>query len=51
MPRFNYHSIRLLQSGKRGDNSRSVRELGLKPTSVKEAYREAVEWFKENGYI
>jgi len=51
MPRFNYHSIRLLQSGKYGDNSKSVDVLGLKPTSVKEAYREAVNWFKEYGYV
>lgn len=51
IPRFNYHSIRLLQSGKHGDNSKAVKELGLQPTPVKEAYRESVEWFKENGYI
>ncbi len=51
VPRFNYHSIRLLQSGKYGDNSRAINELGLKPTSVKEAYRESVEWFREHDYI
>ena len=50
-PRFNYHSIRLLQSGKCGDNSRAIRELGLKPSSVKEAYRQSVEWFRENNYL
>lgn len=51
VPRFNYHSIRLLQSGKHGDNSKAVKELGLEPTSVKEAYREAVDWFREFEYI
>lgn len=51
IPRFNYHSIRLLSSGKHGDNSKAVKELGLQPTSVKEAYREAVDWFKEHKYI
>ena len=51
IPRFNYHSIRLLRSGKHGDNSKAVRELGLEPTPVKEAYGKAVDWFKENGYI
>lgn len=51
MPRFNYHSIRLLKSGKKGDNSRAINELGLKPTSVKEAYRQSVDWFREYGYI
>lgn len=51
IPRFNYHSIRLLRSGKHGDNSKAVEELGLQPTPVKEAYREAVEWFRENNQI
>jgi nucleoside-diphosphate-sugar epimerase len=50
-PRFNYHSIRLLRSGKRGDNSRAIRELGLNPSPVKDAYRQAVEWFREYNYI
>jgi hopanoid-associated sugar epimerase len=50
-PRFNYHSIRLLRSGKRGDNTRAVKELGLKPSPVKDAYRQAVEWFREYKYI
>ena len=27
VPRFNYHSIRLLRSGKHGDNSKAVKEL------------------------
>ncbi len=51
IPRFNYHSIRLLQSGKKGDNSYAIRDLGLKPTPVMEAYQQAVDWFKEFGYI
>lgn len=48
-PRFNRHSIRLLSSGKHGSNEKAQRELGLEPTSVREAYRDAVVWFKENG--
>ncbi len=48
-PRFNVHSIRLLGSGKHGSNEKAQRELGLQPTSAREAYREAVEWFKANG--
>jgi len=51
IPRFNYHSIRLLRSGKYGDNRRAVEELGMESTPVKEAYRESVAWFRENGYI
>lgn len=51
IPRFNYHSIRLLQSGKYGTNAKAVKELGLKPTPVKEAYRESVDWFRKEGVI
>lgn len=50
-PRFNYHSIRLLNCGKFGTHNRAIQELGLKPSSVKEAYRDAVLWFKEHGYL
>lgn len=51
VPRFNQHSIRLLRSGKRGDNTRAQRELGLEPTPVREAFREAVAWFQGAGAI
>ncbi len=51
MPRFNYHSIRLLTSGKCADNSWTIKELGYTKSSVKEAYRESVEWFREFGYF
>jgi len=50
-PRFNYHSIRLLNCGKFGNHQRAVQELGLQSTPVKEAYRDAVQWFKENNYF
>jgi hopanoid-associated sugar epimerase len=48
-PRFNAHSIRLLTSGKNGSNEKAQRELGLTPSSVREAYKEAVVWFQQNG--
>lgn len=51
IPRFNYHSIRLLRSGKHGDHTRAVEELGMNPTPVKEAYRESIAWFRERGVI
>lgn len=51
IPRFNYHSIRLLRSGKYGDNSKAVRELGLQPTSVEDAYVESVDWFRDYGFL
>jgi 3beta-hydroxysteroid-4beta-carboxylate 3-dehydrogenase (decarboxylating) len=50
-PRFNYHSIRLLNSGKRGDSQRAQRELGLLPTSTRQAFADAVMWFKDKGMI
>ena len=50
-PRFNYHSIRLLNSGKRADSSRIQRELGLVPTPTRQAFAEAVEWFRDKGMI
>jgi nucleoside-diphosphate-sugar epimerase len=50
-PRFTPASIRLLNSGKRGDNGKARRELGLRPTPVREAFREAVAWFQEHGRL
>lgn len=50
-PRFNYHSIRLLNSGKRGDSSRIQRELGLQPTSTRQAFADAVDWFRDRKLI
>ncbi|MBM4200992.1 MAG: NAD-dependent epimerase/dehydratase family protein, partial [Gammaproteobacteria bacterium] len=50
-PRFNYHSIRLLNSGKRGDSRRVQRELGLAPTSTRQAFADAVEWFRNRRML
>ncbi len=50
-PRFNRHSIRLLTSGKYGSNQKARRELGLSPTPIREAFRDAVAWFRDNGYF
>ncbi len=50
-PRFNYHAIRLLTSGKCGSNEKARRELGYQPTSVRDAFAEAVCWFQENGWF
>jgi dihydroflavonol-4-reductase len=33
------------------DSSRSVKELGLPQTPVKDALARAVEWFRNNGYV
>jgi len=50
-PRFNQHSIRLLTSGKHGSNQKAQRELGLEPTPIRQAFRDSVSWFQENGYF
>ncbi|HYP78011.1 MAG TPA: SDR family oxidoreductase [Polyangiaceae bacterium] len=50
-PRFNQHSIRLLTSGKYGSNQKACRELGLAPTPVRQAFHDAVVWFRQNGYF
>lgn len=50
-PRFNRHSIRILNSGKHGSNEKARRELGFRPTSSEAAFQESVAWFKENGYF
>ena len=50
-PRFNRHSIRLLQSGKVGDGGKARRELGLETTSVRDAFADAVEWFRAQGQL
>jgi len=50
-PRFNQHSIRLLTSGKYGSNHKARRELGLSPTPVRQAFRDSVIWFRDNGYF
>ncbi len=50
-PRFNQHSIRILNSGKSGDNSKARKELGLKPTSSKKAFQDAVMWFQASGRL
>ena len=43
--------VRLLTSGKYGTNEKARRELGLVPTPIREACRDAVTWFRTNGYF
>ncbi len=51
IPRFTAQTIELLRSGKRGDNGKARRELGLVPTPVRDAYRDQVAWFRSVGRI
>ncbi|MCA9774271.1 MAG: SDR family oxidoreductase [Myxococcales bacterium] len=50
-PRFTAQTIRLLNSGKRADASRMPADLGVEPTSVRDALAEQIEWFRERGWI
>lgn len=50
-PRFNYYSIRILNSGKRADNTKAKTQLGLEPTSVKRAFSDTISWFRGEGYL
>lgn len=50
IPRFNRSSIRLLRSGKRGDNTKARTELGLEPTAIRDAFRAQMQWFFDHGF-
>ncbi|MFW6051617.1 MAG: SDR family oxidoreductase [Myxococcota bacterium] len=50
-PRLTRGSIRVLTSGKHGSNAKARRELGLTPTPVREAFREAAAHFRARGLI
>ncbi len=44
-------AVHLLRMGRRADCSKAKQELGYQPTSVKDAVRDAYEWFVANGDI
>jgi nucleoside-diphosphate-sugar epimerase len=44
-------AVRILRMHRRADCSKARRELGYQPTSVKDALREAYEWFAAAGQI
>ncbi len=50
-PVMDVESVRLSHLTLHYDCSRAVRELGLPQTSVEEAVRRAVDWFRQNGYV
>ena len=51
IPRFTRHSIRLLTSGRFGSTERAKRELGLRPTPIRQAFRDAIGWYRTRGWI
>lgn len=50
-PNFTAHSVRLLASRKRGSSRKAVDELGLEPTPLRDAFVEAVDWFRKTGRL
>lgn len=51
IPRFTKETTEMLYSGKRADNTRMRTELGVEPTSCREAFHEQVAWFRRMGKI
>jgi hypothetical protein len=43
--------VRLLGLGRRADTGKAQRELGYRPGSIREAVREAYDWFVARGVI
>lgn len=50
-PRIPLEGVRMAKRYMYFDSSKAVRELGLSQNTVVEAFRKAVNWFKENGYV
>ena len=50
-PRFTPGTIRLLSTPKQVSTQKSQRDLGFRPTSVLEAFREQVDWFEAQGLL
>lgn len=44
-------AVRMAHAPMYYDSSKAVRDLGLPQTSVEEAIRKAVRWFRDNGYV
>jgi len=49
-PVFTAQTVRILMLGKRGESSKARQELGFQPTSVRSALREALSWYREQGW-
>ena len=50
-PRVPLESVKLSRHKMYFDGSKAVRELGMPQTSVEEALRRAVDWFRDNNYV
>jgi len=50
-PRFTPGTIKILNGGKHATTAKAQRELGFVPTSIFDAFDEAIAWFRERGDI
>ncbi|MFZ5451879.1 MAG: hopanoid-associated sugar epimerase [Thermodesulfobacteriota bacterium] len=50
-PRMSVTAVRMARKYMYFDSSKAVKELGLPQTPAKQALTEAVEWFRNNGYV
>lgn len=50
-PRMPLTAVRMARKYMYFDNSKAVKELGLTLTPVRQALEDAVEWFREHGYV
>ncbi len=50
-PRIPLHGVRMAAKKMFFDATKAVRELGMPQTPVRQALEEAVQWFRDNGYV
>jgi len=50
-PSLSLDEVRMMKKRMYFDPSKAVRELGFPHSSVEEAFRKAVRWFREEGYV
>lgn len=50
-PRASLDGVRMARDPMQYDSSKAVRELGFSQSSVRYAVKEAVQWFREHGYV
>ena len=51
MPKAPLAGVRMARHKMWFNPSKAVRDLGLPQTPVKQAFADAVEWFRVNGYV
>jgi nucleoside-diphosphate-sugar epimerase len=50
-PRLTAPALRLLTTAKHGDSGKARRELGWRPTALRDGVAEAVAWFASRGWV